>query len=110
MSQFRCHACDIQLTSLTSQKNGNLDTCAKCAIEQAPFLFYTLKRRDQVIIEEIICQKHYAQASQPGRDMAPLSVGELSAGMKQTVTPYTAGNRPCATCEEEAERQKGTAA
>lgn len=108
MSQYRCHACDVPLTSLTSQKNGNLDTCLTCAIASAPLLFYTLKRKDQVLVEEVICQRHYREASNGG-GMDPLSTREIGAGMKQIVTPYS-GERECFTCAEEAERRKGSAA
>lgn len=39
--------------------------------------------------------------------MAPLEPRELAAGMKQVVTPYTKGDRPCDMCAEEAEIAAG---
>lgn len=103
MSQFRCHACDVPITLLTSQKNGNMDTCLSCAIEAAPLLRYVLKRRSDVLHDDVVCQQHYREDSQAGGYMAPLADREIGAGYVQTVTPY-AGDRPCATCAELAER------
>ncbi len=99
-----CTVCQQPISLLTSQRNGNLDTCLKCAIEQSPLLLYTLKRRDQTVIVEIICQSHYREHAQPGRGMAPLSVQEEAAGVKQIVIPYD-GDRTCETCEQ-AQRRK----
>lgn len=72
-------------------------------------LYYRLTRRGIEVTSEIVCRKHYEQFSQPGRDMAPLSEAErMRAGQKQTVTAYD-GDRPCATCAEEAERGRAIA-
>lgn len=75
-------------------------------------LYYRLKYRNnsQTVNEEIICRKHYEQASQPGHEIAPLE-GKEASRLEQTVTPYT-GDLPCATCEADAEfqrEQKGAA-
>lgn len=71
--------------------------------------FYKLTHRGREITSEVICDEHYQQSSDEGRDMAPLSVREQGAGYKQLVTEYE-GDRPCATCSELAERRKGSAA
>lgn len=105
----RCRHCDTPITLLTSQKNGNLDTCLKCAIDRAPFLYYTLKRRSELLAAEVICQRHYREEKEPGRSMGPLADREIGAGYVQTVVPYS-GDHQCATCEAEADRRKGTAA
>lgn len=70
----------------------------------ADLLFYRLKYRSnsQSLVEEIVCARHYAEFSQPGRDMAPLGERERLR-LEQTTKPYD-GDRPCATCEEEAGR------
>jgi hypothetical protein len=70
-------------------------------------LFYRIMRRGTEFHSEIICRAHYDAAVTQG-SMAPLSDRETAAGMKQIVTPYTTGDRPCETCEQEA--RKGTAA
>lgn len=105
---MNCLSCDVPITLLTSQRNGNLDTCLTCAIAAAPMLRYILKRRSDTIIDEVICQAHYQEHAQPGRGMAPLADRELGAGYTQTVVPYV-GDRRCDTCESDAAHQKGAA-
>ncbi len=61
--------------------------------------YYRLTQRGHEVTSEIVCLEHYAYASQPGRDMGPLSVREQAAGYRQTVIPYK-GDRDCATCNE----------
>ena len=73
----------------------------------ADLLYYRLSRRGIEIHGELICARHYAQASAEGGSMAPLEPRELAAGMKQVVTPYTKGDRPCDMCAEEAEIAAG---
>lgn len=102
VSQFRCHACDAPITLLSSQKNGNLDTCLNCAIEQAAKLRYVFKRRDQVISDEILCQRHY-QADKAVL-LQPLTEREKQAGLTQSVTPYS-GPHTCVTCMDEDENE-----
>ena len=66
-------------------------------------LHYTLKRRGQLITDEVICHAHYTEQQQEGRGMAELSDRDVKAGYVQTATPYT-GDRLCETCEQERER------
>lgn len=105
MAQFKCHACDVPITSLTSQKNGNLDTCVTCAIDLAPFVRYTLKRRSEVLDDLILCHSHYQEDH--AVLLQPLTQKEIAAGMTQTVTPYS-GVYGCRTCAEVHERGQQT--
>lgn len=70
---------------------------ADCELAVKKYL-YRLYRGQHEVTAEFICQKHYDEASQPGRDMAPLSEREQRT-YTQKVTEYT-GSEPCAMCEE----------
>jgi hypothetical protein len=100
--------CGVQITSLNSQRNGNLDTCLQCAIASASKLRYVLKRKDQLIAEEIVCQTHYREDLSAGGAMSPLEDREKRNGYVQTITPYT-GEHDCLTCMEEADQQAESA-
>lgn len=103
-----CTTCQQLITLLNSQKNGNYETCLNCAINQAPKVRYVLKRRSEVIHDDIVCQRHYQEDAQPGHYMQPLTDREKVAGYERIVTPYD-GERVCETCEEQAERKAGAA-
>lgn len=62
-------------------------------------LYYRLTRRGTEVTSEVICQRHYAATPA----MHALSAREMQAGYKQSVEPYTRGDRGCATCEQDAE-------
>jgi hypothetical protein len=100
----RCQHCDQPITLLNSQKNGVLDCCLTCALDRAAFVRFTLKRKGQVIDDEIVCRRHYQQHSRDGFSMAPLSEREKLTGMTQTVVPYE-GDHGCHSCEDEAMHQ-----
>lgn len=110
-----CRTCSQAITLLNSQRRVNAsgdgieDQCLPCAITAAPMLYYTLKRKQQLIAEEVICQAHYQIEKRDGHSMGPLATREVGAGYVQTVVPY-AGDHPCQTCADEAERQKGSSA
>lgn len=104
MSQYRCHACDVPITSLTSQKNGNLDTCLSCAIEHASFVRYTLKRRTELIDDVILCQQHYQDDK--AVLLQPLTEREQAAGMVATLAPYS-GIYECRVCADVKEQAEG---
>lgn len=63
-------------------------------------LLYRYLDRQREIHVEVVCSKHYAQFSQPGGYMAPLSDREKQKH-EQRVTAYT-GDRSCAACQDEA--------
>ncbi len=69
-------------------------------------LLYKLSRRGVLTHSQIICRSHYEEMTQPGNCMEPLSTREQGAGMTQTVTPYTTGDRPCEVCEADAREQQ----
>lgn len=62
-------------------------------------------RRQQLIHEEVVCQKHRDEMSGPGGFMETPTVKEQAAGIKITFTPYE-GDHQCSCCAEEAEQAR----
>lgn len=65
-------------------------------------------RRQQLIHEEVVCQKHRDEMSGPGEFMETPTPKEQAAGIKITFTPFD-GAKECDCCAEE-EQRKGSAA